>query len=427
MSYSLSFYLDRATDDPKSTEYKSIYYYITWSGNRLRKSSGLKCRQCDWIESGEKVNPKIEYSLKVNPVLSDIKYRVEKFFDKSTDPTKEDVYSVASGKAKVGDLNFIELFDEFVTLSENGKRKTKKGKVVKEDRVAIYKYTQELLKDFQSKKKYNFSWSNINNEFYGKFTAWLWDDKGFYDNSVGTVINVIKTYLNWAVDQKKIPHKYYDSTWITWIEEIDIFVFYPDELKLLFSMEAKGKIVETKDTFLAGCMTCLRVKNLLSLERDMYSGGKLKVYTTKTGKAMTLEVPPALDKIFNKYPNLLPPNNKRQFNKDLKKLGSWFKEEILKLTLNKDFIGNSWTNNFIRTRHRRGEPTQIPIDMGDIISSHTMRRTGITTLLIMGLSETEVKAISGHDISSRSFAKYVKIAEQYLSKKSNEAWSKISE
>jgi integrase len=50
----------------------------------------------------------------------------------------------------------------------------------------------------------------------------------------------------------------------------------------------------------------------------------------------------------------------------------------------------------------------------DLISSHTMRRTAITTMLRMGMNETNVRLISGHAAHSPSFYRYVFYADSFM-------------
>ena len=59
------------------------------------------------------------------------------------------------------------------------------------------------------------------------------------------------------------------------------------------------------------------------------------------------------------------------------------------------------------------------------LSSHTMRRTAITSLLILGVPEQVVRKISGHAPGSKEFYKYVSIAEAYLSKEVQQAQLKL--
>ena len=50
----------------------------------------------------------------------------------------------------------------------------------------------------------------------------------------------------------------------------------------------------------------------------------------------------------------------------------------------------------------------------DHITAHTMRRTAITTLLLLGVEENMVRTISGHSPGSKEFYKYVALVQNYL-------------
>ena len=50
----------------------------------------------------------------------------------------------------------------------------------------------------------------------------------------------------------------------------------------------------------------------------------------------------------------------------------------------------------------------------DLITSHVMRRTAITTMLMTGVPEHVVKKISGHSTYSHSFYRYINYAQSYL-------------
>ena len=56
-----------------------------------------------------------------------------------------------------------------------------------------------------------------------------------------------------------------------------------------------------------------------------------------------------------------------------------------------------------------------------------MRRTAITTLLIMGVPELIVRKISGHAPGSKEFYRYVSVAEDYMNKEVKIAYKKLME
>ena len=63
----------------------------------------------------------------------------------------------------------------------------------------------------------------------------------------------------------------------------------------------------------------------------------------------------------------------------------------------------------------------------DLLSSHTMRRTAITTMLMMGMKEHVVKQISGHAGNSKSFYRYVNLVQSYLDQESESVWSRFDD
>lgn len=61
----------------------------------------------------------------------------------------------------------------------------------------------------------------------------------------------------------------------------------------------------------------------------------------------------------------------------------------------------------------------------DKMSSHMMRRTAITTLLILGMPEHLVRKISGHSHASSSFNRYVHYAQAYIDKEIDKVYNKL--
>ena len=61
------------------------------------------------------------------------------------------------------------------------------------------------------------------------------------------------------------------------------------------------------------------------------------------------------------------------------------------------------------------------------VTAHTMRRTAITTLLILGVPELAVRRISGQAPGSKEFYKFVVIAQEYLNQHLIGAFEKLSQ
>lgn len=107
------------------------------------------------------------------------------------------------------------------------------------------------------------------------------------------------------------------------------------------------------------------------------------------------------------------------------------------LNLNKKFKELAklagWTHQVVKIRMRRGKPIELfkdPIKrihfrFCDLITTHTMRRTAITTLLSLRMDEPSVRKISGHAPGSSEFYRYVQYHQQNLDEKTDLVFEKL--
>ncbi len=93
----------------------------------------------------------------------------------------------------------------------------------------------------------------------------------------------------------------------------------------------------------------------------------------------------------------------------------------------------AYTQPYPKVRMKRGVPVEIYRDalrktsyrFCDLITSHTMRRTAITTMLILGMPEYVVRQISGHAANSKEFFRYVSVSQQYMDEESEKVFNKL--
>src|SRR5690606_15397898 len=151
-----------------------------------------------------------------------------------------------------------------------------------------------------------------------------------------------------------------------------------------------------KDIFVVGCTVALRYSDLINLKHsnlEIANGCTyLKVQSKKTKIYTRIKLPEYVVQIFSKYKKnkhgLLPYFNLFRLNMYLKQLV----EQA------------GWTEEKIKTRQKKGVAVIIfknkknkeNYRFCDHISSHTMRRTAITTMLRLQMPENLVRKISGH-------------------------------
>jgi integrase len=338
----------------------------------------------------------------------------------------------------------IRLFKQFIKETESGKRLKKNGEKIKSGSIQNYHYVLQNLIRFSAETKFELricdaskldkrelvSEKSYWKKFYQKFTEYLYK-KGCHDNYVGANVKIIRTFFNYLKNDKDFSTGDFQRLFYVRKEEIEIFVLSPEQLKFLihdreFDQGLLPSQRRVKDIFVFGCTTGLRYsdiflltgKNFEKVDGDWF----LKLKSVKTKKFSYIKLPGYAVTIYQKY---LPTDSKStvfakislfNFNKTLKQIG--------------ELAG--FTNTIEISREKQGKTQKLTKKTDstqnrfcDKMSSHMMRRTAITTLLILGMPEHLVRKISGHTHSSSSFNRYVHYAQGYIDLEINKVHLKL--
>lgn len=340
-------------------------------------------------------------------------------------------------------LNFSKEFDKFIKLSISGRRLTVSGKRICKGTISQYNCVKKLIKEFELTSNQSIRIAIVNRaslrdlqrerkyweKFYQDFSAFLYREKKCYDNYVLGVFRVIKTFFQFLSKEKAIPIGEFHKRFRVPTEYFTPAILMPKQLQFLildqeFESRLSSSLKRTKDIFVFGCTVGLRYHDLMNLKK-----ANLQVYqneyniilvTQKTGAEIRVNLPNYAAKIIEKYRKksskyLLPRLSCTNFNLQIKSL-----------------IRNAgWDYYLPKIRHRYGKAMEIKTSNGDSwkfyqhITAHTMRRTAISTLLMMGLNENIVRRISGHAPGSKEFHKYVVLSDDYLNQNLKLAYQKL--
>jgi len=248
--------------------------------------------------------------------------------------------------------------------------------------------------------------------FYIEFSDYLNYDRNYSDNYIGANIKMI----NYLDKYHGIKTKSYNELLYVRTETIPIVALFPAQLRFLifdlpFEQSLSDSLRRTKDIFVFGSTVALRFSDLKALTVNNLSktdsGTYLKVKSQKTATDTTVLLPGYAITILNRlaYPNgaLLPKISLFNLNKNLKKL----------------FEAAGWTEPIGKFRMKDGKPVEHKTKNGkafrfcDLASSHVMRRTAITNMLMRGVPENLVRKISGHSPLSKEFYRYVALSQDY--------------
>lgn len=336
------------------------------------------------------------------------------------------------------------MFRKFILDSKSGKRLQPNGKRYSPGTIKNYESTEKLLLEFSKSRSFPlriYMVSQLNSReidrertywtrFHRMFSSYLYDDLKFYDNHAGQQIKNVKVFFNYL--NKQYGFGLVDIQKIFYVrkEEIRIYPLLPEELNYLiydqaFSDRLKPRMKQVKDFFVFGCTVGLRVSDLFALKRSnvRINNGQhyLSVRSIKTNLDTLIKLPQYAVEILDRYEKskkvLLPVFNKSNLNKYIK--------QLLELA--------GFTQNVTVSRQRRGKPVELKkmgnksIRFCDVASTHTMRRTAITTMLSLGMTEQLVRKISGHAPGSKEFYRYVLWAQTYQDKESDMVFEKLKE
>ncbi len=330
---------------------------------------------------------------------------------------------------------FFPLFNKFISDSRRGTRLQANGKRVSKDTIRNYHYLGKHLLNFCQVKKFELRLreeKRLNSrevlseqiywkKFYKKFTDYLYQDLGFFDNYVGSLIKNLKAFFNYLNRDTAVKVGQFHKIFYVSRDEIAIFTLLPEELHFLiydkmFENSLSKRMREVKDVVVFGCTVALRVSDLLKLKkasvRILRNRHYLAVRSQKTLTDTMVLLPDYCLEIILRYKHLkgdlLPKFNKSNLNSSIKILfeKAGFTQEV---TVHRSRRGKQMLKGHIKDKEK-------VLRFCDVASTHIMRRTAITTMLSLGMQEQLVRKISGHAPASKEFYRYVEWSQAYMDK-----------
>ncbi len=334
---------------------------------------------------------------------------------------------------KTSELTLLPLLRKFINEVKKGKHLQKNGKRLKPASIRNYTYLELLLSNFSREKNFEIRLRLLHGngkkqfddekkywkDFYILFTSYLYDDLNHHDNYVGRMIKLLRSFFNYLVTEKDLNIGFFHRKFYAPSEEAAIVVLSAERLNYLIEDKEMEKNIsedlkKVKDIFVFGCSVALRYSDLIALTKQNVEHINERVYikveSQKTQTFTRVKLPAYAVEIVERYSKhythrILPYFNKAFLNKKLKVLMELY----------------GFTEQISRTRKKRGIPEQVykhgqngSFRFCDAVTTHTMRRSAITTMLSLGVKEQMVRQISGHSANSKEFFRYVSFAQTYI-------------
>lgn len=403
--------------DPKAVRKTSIMLSFSYSGNRIRISTGEQIFPTHWNNKSEKVRELIDEpeACEINNRLKTLDSLVsevhQNFLRDGIIPSpKELMQEIENQRIKPTLQNknkgFWELFEEFVEYKKKQFSDVRDyDKSLRKHLVNGEKRWKKTLTFASIKLKHN-GFIELLDEYLTYEAENSKGEKGLTTNTVGKQFKNLKVFLNWCFSNEYVP-KFDMKHIITKTEEIDAIYLKQEEVDAIFNLD---KLTEKenliRELFIIGIETSLRFSDFIRIKPHYIVGDKLTLNPNKTknNKKNKVEIP-----ISSKFRSILSKRNGippiyegelTEFNKQIRELAK-------KAGIN---------SQVVITRKIGGVLIETIYEKFELVSSHTCRRTFITLKFLSGMPAQALMVFSSHK-TERSFLKYLKLENHVVFEK----------
>lgn len=389
-----------------------LYYSIEGKRIQCPMNCSIAPKYWDWkSQRVKKLNdtPKstILFNNKIEDAIARLNSHFENFNQRGKKVTKESISlalkSTPEKKEEQQWTTSIEgTYSHFIAHHKNPA-----GFSIENSTIKKHKTIKKNLTEFVKKYYPCFDWIDIDNDFFKKFQDYIYDELDNIDNTATKYIKGVKTILRYLQDSGYEINRTVLNFKVREYEAPAIVVELKELQLLVEKVFKEDGLEKVRDVFIFMAWTGQRFSDIRTIDRNAITkrnGQDVWLVTTEKTKDTSITVPlnEYCMQILERYRNhetAIPIFTEPYYNKSLK--------EVFRITE---------INRLVRKiKWKRGRPYQTSEPLSEIITSHVARKTFITNSLILGMSESEVKKISGHK-DDRSFRRYVEIGNSYLSK-----------
>lgn len=303
-------------------------------------------------------------------------------------------------------LNFSDYFENtFIKKFQNSKTVS---------RITQFNVALAKIKAFEAHVKKEYTFDEINTEFYREFNAYMSELKHSV-NYFGSIIKMIKQVMNEAcvVDKLHDSKGYLTTNFKACSVEVDSVYLTRDELDKIIATKIDDDFLDAyysrslsygreslrksysivKNRFLIGAFTGLRMSDFNKLAADNIRDGKITVVTQKTNQKIIIPVHSVVQDIIDSgfdFTQSLSDQKTRSYIKHICKYAKI--DELVEIRDNS-------------TRKVAAFPKW------ELVSSHTARRSFATNAYKAGIPSISIMKITGHT-SERTFMKYIRISSE---------------
>ncbi len=317
-------------------------------------------------------------------------------------------FSVMLLQTSIIKIYFIDWIDKFI---EEAPKRLYKGKLLSPKTIQQYTVTLKKLQAYE-KANEKLRFENIDLKFHRNFIHFCRSVENLGDNSISGHIKNIKMWCK-NIELEGLPmspqYKHSEFSGIQ-TETKDIYLT-ETEINKIFNHDFKNdiRLSNTRDLFIIGLRTGLRVSDFLRLEKNNLDKKNITIVTTKTKQKVIIPIHKQVSQILESRNGEFPHTiSEQKFNKNVKDV---CKEAGLVEVVDGAKM-NSKTN-----RKEKGSFAKW-----ELVSSHTCRRS-FATNLYGHLPNKTIMAVTGHATETQ-FLQYIKITNDEFAEILGTHWNK---
>lgn len=390
--------------NPKSKKAERLYLSVSWTpakGVYCRYQTATKFEIEPRMFDTKRDRAKNQYigadllNKALESLESDIRAAFIRLEQQHNTVTKEllkaEIDAVLSGKNKKQPNDFFAYLIEFYNFHVN---KGSSGAIV--GRVMVL---HNLLKAYQVTINKQLSFEHFtaaNFEDLRLFISKQPNPKTKYadvyaDSTIDSILRILKSFLQWALSKGYHNSTAFLNAKFKTIKAGTHITLSDDEISAIEALKLplNSLLDKVRDLMLFQLSTAQRVTDVLKFNPDNVRNGIWQFVIGKNKRVHTIALRDDAIKILSKRNGTLPKMSRVEYNRKLKELArmACINEPV---TL---------------VKYVKGNPIEITKPKYEFLSSHTLRRTTITQLSQLGISDAQIAKLSGHQ-SMAALARY---------------------
>jgi integrase len=238
----------------------------------------------------------------------------------------------------------------------------------------------------------------VDQDFLDGFRKWL--NQYQEPSTINKTLEFLRTILLYYQKKGMVLTGYSGLKFTKPVDEKDMITLTPEMLEKLETVDLPDELILIKDLSCIMALTGLRFSDVAKISKVRVKNDLLlAIPITKTGKMATVPIYDKLRKYLEKYDYeivKLKTSNQR-FNILIK--------EVFKLA--------GFNEDVIRVSEKGGIKKETVVPFYKRVTSHTFRRSFITSLSLYGVSHDIIKLITAHS-TVRQVEKYVHVSQKQL-------------